>query len=303
MARDWEAVFSTWTGRASDAEQTRYENTRDAIKDALRVTALSPYTFDVYAKGSYPAFTNVVRDSDVDIAVELTTFFQFSFSHDAVGASLADVGGVTYKGGASLGAFKDDIEHALVAAFGRGAVDRGSKAIHIREDRRSLKADVVPCVTFKGWTNVARSPNVGIKLLNDNAPAKQIINYPKQHLERGTAKNDRCNRRYKRVVRILKTLENEMVERDIIAPVPSFLIESAVWNVDDHKLRDPTTWVGSTRGALAHIFNGTRSDECITSNAWLEANGIKYLFHEAQPWTWQDLHAFADAAWDYVGFD
>jgi len=29
-------------------------------------------SLDVYAKGSYPNFTNVVRDSDVDIAAELT---------------------------------------------------------------------------------------------------------------------------------------------------------------------------------------------------------------------------------------
>ena len=62
MARDWEATFSGWTGRASDSEQDRYERTRNAIRDALSAhSALQGYSFDVYAKGSYPAFTNVVR--------------------------------------------------------------------------------------------------------------------------------------------------------------------------------------------------------------------------------------------------
>src|SRR5215212_7620193 len=65
--QDWEATFARWYRRASDAEQTRYENTCKAINAALRGDArLAGYTFDVYPKGSYPAFTNVVRDSDVD---------------------------------------------------------------------------------------------------------------------------------------------------------------------------------------------------------------------------------------------
>jgi hypothetical protein len=76
MARDWEATFSSWTERASNAEQARYDNTRNATNDALRGSSrLSGYSFDVYAKGSYPAFTNVVRDSDVDVATELTSFY------------------------------------------------------------------------------------------------------------------------------------------------------------------------------------------------------------------------------------
>jgi hypothetical protein len=63
MARDWESTFSDWTGRASDAEQSRYEWTRGQIEDALRGNPrLSAYSFEVYVKGSYPNFTNVVRD-------------------------------------------------------------------------------------------------------------------------------------------------------------------------------------------------------------------------------------------------
>lgn len=301
MARDWESTFSGWTGRASDSEQTRYENTRDAIREALRASWLDKYSFSVYAKGSYPNFTNVVRDSDVDIAVELATFSGNSFTHGAEGLTIHDLGLTPYTGDATLSGFKDDVELALISHFGAGAVERGNKAIHIRETTRGLKADVVPCVEHKVWTSRTHR-NVGIRLLDDSDPGKRIVNYPKQHLDEGVRKNDRCSKRYKRVVRILKHLENEMVERSVIGEVPSFLIESAVWNVPNTKLTDPATWTGRTRNALAHIFNETRSDDCIGSDDWLEANGIKYLFHSQQPWTWKDLHAFADAAWDYVGF-
>jgi hypothetical protein len=302
MTRDWESTFSNWTGRASNAEQTRYENTRDAIKAALRSPLLDRYTFDVYAKGSYPAFTNVVRDSDVDIAVELTTFYLPEFVHSASGATLADVGGTPYTGDATLEGFKDDVTRALVAHFGAGPVDRGNKAIHVRESSRALKADVVPCVTFKSWSNTSHQPDIGIRLRDDANPRKKIVNYPKQHLERGTAKNDHCQRRYKRVVRILKALENEMMANGVIAEVPSFLIESAVWNVPDENLTNPPTWTGRTRNALAHIFNGTLDDGCVQSENWLEANGVQFLFHSGQGWKRTDLHLFADAAWDYVGF-
>jgi hypothetical protein len=49
MARDWEATFSSWYQRASDSDQTRYENTRNAINEALRGNhRLDKYSFDVY---------------------------------------------------------------------------------------------------------------------------------------------------------------------------------------------------------------------------------------------------------------
>lgn len=301
----WESKFSDWTGRASDAEQKRYENTRDAIREALQASSsLQRYSFEVYAKGSYPNFTNVVRDSDVDIAAELTEYAANTFVRGAEGLTVSDLGRTPYTGGYSLTAFKDDVQAALVAHFGPDAVDRGNKAIHIRESRRSLKADVVPCVRHR--QNYARhrtAHNLGIKLLNDADPYEHIVNYPKQHLDVGVRKNDATQRRYKKVVRILKRLENEMVDEGLIAEVPSFLIESAVFNVPNSAFTTPSTWTGRVRNALAHLFNGTLDDSCYRSDEWLEANGIKYLFHSAQAWTYQDAHCFASRAWDYIGFD
>jgi hypothetical protein len=302
MAKISESTFSDWTGRASDAEQRRYEWTRDAVREALRDWGpLQSYTFDVYAKGSYPNFTNVVRDSDVDVAAELTEFIRNDFIHDAAGLSIQALGKSQYIGGYSLPAFKDDVEQALIRRFGMAAVDRGKKAVHVRESRQGLAADVVPCVTHRTYTS-RTSYREGIQLLNDARPAEHIINYPKQHLKRGTEKNDRTSRRYKRVVRILKRMENEMVTKNVIGEVPSFLIESAVWNVPDTHFNAPSSWTGRVQNALAVIFNGTLSGDCVQSDEWLEANGIKYLFHPTQNWTYQQAHEFAAKAWDYAGF-
>lgn len=300
MAVNWEPTFASWYQRASDSEQTRYQNTCKAINDALRGDArLSSYSFDVYPKGSYPAFTNVVRDSDVDIAAELTTFFNTDFVHDAQGLTLADVGVTPYTGDATLAAFKNDVQAALVAAFGSAAVDRGNKALHIHESSRSLKADVVPCVMHRSWTSRFNS-RTGIRLQNDARPADIILNYPKQHLEEGTKKNDATSRRYKRVVRILKRLENKMVDENVIEPVPSFLIESAVYNVPN-PVFERDSWTGRVEGSLAHIFHGTKTDACIASDDWLEVNRCKYLFASQQSWTPETANGFALAAWQYLG--
>jgi hypothetical protein len=301
MARDWEATFSSWIERASDAEQKRYEWTRDQINLALSGnTRLASYSFTVYAKGSYPNFTNVVRDSDVDVAAELQTLFELDFVDEAESLSLEDVGVTPYMGDASLAAFKDDVHRALCDHFDTDAVDRGKKAIHIRESARRLAADVVPCVTHRTYftaTNYAE----GIRLRDDARPAASTENYPRQHLEQGIARNTATSRRFKRVVRILKRLENEMVDHGIIDPVPSFLIESAVFNCPDGAFH-PVTWTGRVQNALAHIYNGTMSSDCESSTNWMEVNRVKYLFHPAQAWSYQQAHQFADRAWDYIGF-
>jgi hypothetical protein len=301
-ARDWETRFTDWKGKASDSEEEKYKRTCRAIGEALRATdRLASYEFDVYAKGSYPNFTNVVRDSDVDIAVELTTFFQNRFVHAAEGLTMADVGVTPYEGDATLPGFKDDVEKSLIAYFGEESVDRGGKAIRVEENSARLPADVVPCVTERTWTS-RTGHNDGIRLYNDCNPAERIVNYPKQHLEQGTSKNDATSRRYKRVVRILKRLENEMVDEGVIEAIPSFLIESSVWNVPNSKFDDPT-WKGRIRATLAHIYNETLSAGCVTSDNWLEANAIKYLFHASQGWSYEDAHEFAGKAWNYIGFD
>ena len=299
--RDWESTFADWTGRASDAEQARYDWTRNAINDALSAFPnLVDHAFKVYPKGSYPNFTNVVRDSDVDVAAELTELYLNDYVGDAEGLGLEDVGGSPYQGSYSLRAFKDDVQEALVAKFGASAVVRGDKAIHVHGGSQGLAADVVPCVTHRTWWGPS-SFQEGIALRSDKAPLADIHNYPKQHLARGGEKNDRTNRRYKRVVRILKRLENQMVKDSVLAPVPSFLIESAVWNVPDLDFLNPSTWTGRVQNTLAHIYNGTRGDDCVRSDDWLEANNIKYLFHPAQGWTHQQANQFAALAWDYVG--
>lgn len=82
--------------------------------------------------------------------------------------------------------------------------------------------------------------------------------------------------------------------------VPSYLIECLAWNVPNEGF-NRSTYTADVRWALAHLFNETRAIE--SCKEWGEINELKYLFGGHQPWTLGQAHAFASAAWDYLGFE
>jgi hypothetical protein len=291
MGRKSEDQLQSWTGPASDAEQERYDWTKNQISESLTGGGLGQFTFKVYPKGSYPNHTNVVRDSDVDIAVELTDISHNEFIHSAKGLTIHDFGYTPYTGSYDLKQFKDDVEAALRRQFG-AAVDRGNKAIHIRESSRGLKADVVVCQTLR--SHVSRATiRPGILIQPDQGD--DIHNFPKHHLDEGVIKNNETQKRYKSLVRIVKRLENEMVENGLIAEVPSFLMESMVWNVPKEIFTQLNTWEDRLAAALLHIRRSDKSD-------WLEANNVKFLFRKSQKWTEEEAQHFVNSSLRYLEF-
>lgn len=61
-------------------------------------------------------------------------------------------------------------------------------------------------------------------------------------------------------------------------------------------------WTSRVENTLVHIFNGTKTDDCMYSEDWLEVNRCKYLFTNGQSWSPKTANDFALAAWRYVGF-
>jgi hypothetical protein len=58
-------------------------------------------------------------------------------------------------------------------------------------------------------------------------------NFPDQQLSNGNAKNNRTGTIYKKGVRVMKRVENAMVEENAHREVPSFFIECLVYNCPD----------------------------------------------------------------------
>lgn len=296
--RNWEAVFGSWSQAPSQTETEKAENAERAVTNAIADDdVLAEKSIRVFAQGSYRARTNVRQDSDVDVCVCLQSPFITQYDD---GLSDSDFGFVNADYTAAN--FKNDVERALIAHFGADAVDRGTKAFDVHENSYRIDADVVPALEYRWYYKLGEKPGliVGTALFPDGG--NRIENFPDHNYDNGVTKNTRTNRRYKRIVRILKRLRNEMADARIksAAAMSSYLIECLTWNVPN-ELFVGDTFRPTMQLVLGHLWAGTKEESKCA--AWLEVNQIKYLFHPKQPWTREQAHTFIDDAWDYVGVD
>jgi hypothetical protein len=142
----------------------------------------------------------------------------------------------------------------------------------------------------------------GGEIMPDDAPFWRVINWPDQHYENGVTKNSATSRRYKAIVRILKSLCIHMDESGITEArnLPGFLLECLVWNVPNSYFGH-STHSGDVRTSLAYLYKNTMADD--DCQEWGEVSELKYLFRRAQQWTREQAHTFIGAAWNYIGFE
>ena len=295
---NWESVFRAWSEPASDSEEERYQRTERMIRAALEgLEAFSGRSYTVFTQGSYRNNTNVRLESDVDIVVRSNDVLFSDRDALPAGTTDADLGlpPAPYR----YSQFKNDVQAALVASFGAGAVVRGNKAIRVRASSARVNADVVAAFEHRRYRR-DRSYLSGIEFPSD--AGEQVINWPDQHYDSGVSKNLATSRRFKAMVRILKRLRNRMADEgiEVASPVPSFLIECLVWNVPTASFGGPT-YTADVRSVLANTFNATLTDAACSE--WLEVSQLKYLFRGTKPWTRQQAHSFLSRAWDYLGFE
>lgn len=304
----WEDRLSSWTGPASDSEDEKRERTERQVKDAIAAhPRLSQQPVKVYAKGSYANNTNVRADSDVDLAVEYTGGFQIEFQDETITREVAGIqdytGPYTGSGKVSFGQFKTDVHQALVAAFGSDKVERRNKCVAVSEKATTLPADVVPCWEHHSYyrNRLGVSYVQGTVLWPDEG-FTEIHNYPQQHYDNGVAKNNATHRRFKSAVRMMKRLENEMVDKGAHPEVPSYLIECLVYRCSNSCFNNASSWLAMASAIITEIYQGTEGPEPEDENhRWLEVNDIKFLFHHMQKWTRQQANSYSVAAWRYLG--
>lgn len=300
MGRDWESTFHYWSLPSSDTEEQKYSNTERMIRAAIDESySLSKRSITVFTQGSYKNNTNVRQDSDVDICIRCNDVFFYDFPSDnSISKSDAGFSDADY----TYSQFKNEVEEALVAKFGRGMVTRGKKAFDVHATSYRVDADVVPTFEHRRYF---RNYNGQINYLSGTElhpdDGGKIINWPEQNYSNGVEKNKATGGRFKYMTRILKRLRNKMNEENIIeaAITPSFLIECLVWNTPNDNF-GYSEYCTDIRNVLFHTFNETLTFE--KCKEWGEVNELKYLFIR-QTWTWNQAHSFLNAAWNYLGFE
>ena len=284
-----ENLLGNWTKPSSDTEQDKQERTERMVKKAISEhSEFHGCNLTVYAKGSYPNNTNVRAESDVDIAVQCSNVF---YHNTAI-----DVPGEPYRGRWTPAKLRAEVGRALNAQFGLQVDTSGNVAIKISASSARVNADVVPCFNYSSYFT-SGNYREGAKVFRKDESSTE--NYPQRHLEKGRAKNNDTSHYYKKIVRILKRTANAMESDGAPRSVPSYLVESLVFNCPNN-LFLPPTWVETVQGVIIHIWENTQGDADPGTDRWTEADDCKYLFHKNQSWDRKDARGFADAAWNYL---
>jgi hypothetical protein len=295
--RDWETQFREWAKPPGKTEKERCENAASAVRNAIGASdKLRARQVSVFVQGSYRNNTNVRRESDVDIGILCADTFFLDLPEGTTRETFR-IEPATYH----YAQYKNEVEEALVNLFGRSAVVRGNKAFDVHENTYRVEADVAPFFEHRRYHANGRYLS-GVELRPDNGRPIKVVNWPQQHYENGVSKNNSTSKRYKAMVRVLKSLRNEMADSNYreADPIAGFLVECLVWNVpDDHF--GHSTYADDVRACLAYLFNNTRNEgDC---SEWGEVSELKYLFRPSQKWTREQANSFLYRAWAYVGFE
>lgn len=306
MPRDWKTIFNSWSKPASDTEEAKADRAAQMIREAISEHAsLNSKKTSVYGTGSYKNNTNIRLESDIDVAVVLHDCF---FSKYPVGkppqaSDLGHYGGATY----GLSNFRNDVGKALINKFGAKTVTPGTKAFDVHANTVRLDADVSAFINHRRYTGKKNSDGTwcyleGVEMRGDDN--KRIINWHHQHHSNGVDKNNRTSRRYKRVVRILKRLRDDMKENGsreamAAADVQSFLLECLAYNASDDCYQNDHLY-DDVQAMIKQIWNKTTPET--EDLVLVEVSGLKWLFDASQPWSKATANDFLLHAWQHVGF-
>ena len=216
----------------------------ESIRDALAsYTNWAPDSKrDIFLQGSYNNATNLRRDSDVDLVVQLSARVRPRVVA-LNGAQLEqdESHKVAYQRWKS---FRDQVLRALRTTYGPNAVTSGRKSLKIAKGIIPAAADVVVTLHYED--------GLAFFLPDEH---RWIVSYPQQHYEKGMKKEESTNNRYKRVIRMFKAARNRLVENNEIEDdtAPSYFIECLLYNVPNELFRPRL--VQSYSGIVDYLSN------------------------------------------------
>lgn len=270
-----EDQLTTWSHQGSISQSAAtYEIIRNALNDPS-----APYNnraYNIFLQGSYGNNTNIYADSDVDIALCLTSTF-YSNTNQLTPLEKEKYDERRMPGTYSYDEFKAHVLAWLKHKFGN-SVRAGKKAIFIPGNGSRRDVDVLVCAEHRKYETKVANYHTGICFWTSDG--HQIVNYPTQHKENCIAKHQATNNRFKPNVRILKNMRNSMKDKGLISDdlAPSYYLEGMIWNAPDQ------LFTYSYQQTFENYMNWL--DDCVTTNLTC-ANDIHWLLRTDQPVCWR----------------
>lgn len=279
--------LQTWAHQGS---VTQSKATHEAIRRVLN-DPQSPYyvrEFDDFLQGSYANDTNIYADSDVDIIIRLTSTYyrntddlqpaeQATYERDRIPA--------TYE----LSEFKRDVAAWLSRHY--PGVTVGNKAIFIPGNGGRRDADVLVAAEHRHYTSYSGfAPQFHKGIVFETANGRRIVNYPEQHRDNLSTKNQATGSWVKRTVRIFKNMRNRMIEEGYLEAgvAPSYFIEGLLYNVPNNLYG--YSHLMSVTNCLDYIQNANRDElTCANERHWLVRD------HQDVCWSTANFESFRSA--------
>ncbi len=290
-----ENQLKIWAKAPSESEETKCQNAVNSITNAIRAKFGNQVT--IFLQGSYKNRTNIKLDSDVDIVVRHDGFYFPDINW------LSDQDKDIYKASFvssnyTYSQFKTDIQRILESQFGQLEVLRKNKCIKVNGNSYRVNADVIPCFVHNRYSNPTTISAKGIELISDSND--RVCSFPDQHYENGVQKNSETRQMFKPIVRILKRTRNELAEQGEIEieKMPSFFLESLVWNVLPHTHFHKNTYKEAALTVSSAIWGDMRDTS--KSNNYAEVSNLMWLFKGQNKRIPQHAFEFIDKTWDFI---
>ena len=287
-------------------ESPSSKRTADSIRDALNDVRSVVRTRgrDIYLQGSYRNSTNLFRDSDVDVVIELTSTF-YSGTTNLDSQELRRFESAYADSGYSLGEFREDVIQVLVNHYGANLVQPGNKAIRVLGNGQRLDADVLVCAQYRKWDwfEGARDsehgyvPGIVFYTQDDN---RKVINFPKVHYQNGHKKHEDTREWFKPTVRMFKSARNHLERRNLLpeGTAPSYFLECLLYNVADWRFGNdhPTSFKdvldGLQAADLSKLLCQNKQLPLFgpTSEQWDEPLAERYI-HQVR-YLWDNWYSF-----------
>lgn len=265
------SILGSWSHhRSGMASKQAHKSIRKALAGARNTK------YDIFLQGSYKNDTNLRRESDVDVVVQLMEELppQVAKLRDSQLERNKDHK-LAYSRWKSS---RNQVLKALRSAYGAESVTSGRKSLKLAKGKIPASADVV--VTMRCGAGIA------FYLPDEH---RWAVSYPKQHHERGLKKEQATNKRYKRTIRMFKAARNHLVEKHSIkaGTAPSYFIECLLYNVPNDLFRPRLAQ--SYKSIVRHLVTADlQKFKC--------QNGVRELFGSSRDlWSVNEAQKFIQA--------